>query len=119
MKIAFAETSERVTRDVVEYFDSDESYREFQNYLATEPERGTVIQGCGGLRKIRWVDKRRGKGKRGGLRIIYLFIPETRMIGILDIYDKDETADLSSDQRKVLSDFATRLREEFRSRSYR
>jgi hypothetical protein len=47
-----------------EYLD-DESFRAMQNALMDDPSAGDVIQGTGGLRKLRWTDKRRGKGKRG------------------------------------------------------
>jgi hypothetical protein len=49
----------------------DSAFAELQRFLITDPEAGAVIQGTGGLRKIRFADKRRGKGKRGGLRIVY------------------------------------------------
>src|SRR5687768_9430735 len=118
MRIAFAETTARVTADIQTYFGSDDEYRGFQNYLAANPERGDVIQGCGGLRKVRWRDPKRGKGKRGGLRIIYLYVLDIYMVGILDVYDKDETDDLTADQRKALSEAAERVREQFRTRHY-
>ena len=51
----------------------DESFRAMQNSLMEDPAAGDVIQGTGGLRKLRWVDKRRGKGKSGGLRVIYFY----------------------------------------------
>lgn len=51
------------------YF-SDESFRTFQNLLIEHPDAGDVIEGTGGLRKIRHADEKRGKGKRGGLRIV-------------------------------------------------
>jgi hypothetical protein len=53
-----------------EYLD-DEGFRDLQNSLMANPEAGDVIEGTGGLRKIRQPDPRRGKGKRGGLRVIY------------------------------------------------
>jgi len=49
----------------------DDSFIELQNLLMLNPEAGDVIQGTGGLRKLRFADSRRNKGKRGGLRIIY------------------------------------------------
>jgi len=55
-----------------EYLD-DESFRAMQNAMMDDPSVGDVIQGTGGLRKLRWMDKRRGKGKRGGLRVIYFY----------------------------------------------
>ena len=51
----------------------DERFRELQVELMREPDRGAVIPGSGGLRKMRFADPRRGKGKRGGLRIIYFW----------------------------------------------
>ena len=50
---------------------NDESFREFQQMLMKNPEAGDVIEGTGGLRKVRYADEKRGKGKRGGLRVIY------------------------------------------------
>jgi len=48
---------------------TDDEYAEFQQYLADNPRSGDVIQDTGGLRKIRWTSN--GKGKRGGVRVIY------------------------------------------------
>jgi hypothetical protein len=53
-----------------DYLD-DEGLRALQNALLENPEAGDVIEGTGGLRKVRQADPRRGKGKRGGLRVIY------------------------------------------------
>jgi hypothetical protein len=53
-----------------DYLD-DEGFNELQQALAGNPEEGDLIPGTGGIRKLRWKDSRRGKGKRGGLRIIY------------------------------------------------
>ena len=57
------------TRCVSEYLDA-EAYRELQNDLASNPDLGNLIPGTGGFRKVRWADARRGKARRGGLRII-------------------------------------------------
>ena len=53
------------------YFD-DASYNEFQNFLLEQPLVGDIIQGTGGLKKVRWAAQ--GKGKRGGVRIIYFYL---------------------------------------------
>ena len=53
-----------------DYLD-DDAFSELQYALAADPEAGDLIPGAGGVRKLRWKDPRRGKGKRGGLRIIY------------------------------------------------
>ena len=50
---------------------NDESFREFQKMLMKNPEAGDVIEGMGGLRKIRYADEKRGKGKRGGLLAVH------------------------------------------------
>jgi hypothetical protein len=65
----FFETS-AFTQRVTEYLD-DEQFRHLQYSLAKNPESGDVIPGTGGFRKLRWPDVRRGKGRRGGLRVIY------------------------------------------------
>jgi hypothetical protein len=57
---------------VAEYLEEDE-YRALQSFLAGDPEAGDVMSGTGGFRKLRWADRRRGKGKRGGLRVIYYY----------------------------------------------
>lgn len=66
----------------------DEAYRGLQNELLKAPGAGDAITGTGGLRKIRHGDTQRGKGKRGGLRVI----------------DKDELDDLSPKERSLLKD---------------
>ena len=61
-----------------------------------------MIEGTGGLRKLRFVDVRRGKGKRGGLRVIYFWWAAGLQFCLFPLYDKDERDDLSPQQRKVL-----------------
>jgi hypothetical protein len=82
---------------------SDEEYRLLQLQLLDRPESGDLIKGTGGLRKIRFADKRRGKGKRGGLRVIYYVWIGGSQFWMFTVYDKDEMSDLSSDERKMLS----------------
>lgn len=77
---------------------------------------GDVIRGTSGLRKLRFSDKRRGKGKRGGLRVIYYYWDEGGQFWMFAVYDKDEADDLSSDERKVL---ARLLEQEVKARSER
>ena len=66
------------------------------DFLARNPERGDPIIGTGGIRKLRWGGK--GKGKRCGLRIIYYFYNEASPIFLLTAYAKGEKEDLSSEQ---------------------
>jgi len=91
------------TRHLPEHL-SDERFREFQAFLMANPDAGDVIQGTGGFRKIRWSDDRRGKGKRGGLRVIYYFFPGDEQIWLLTVYDKSEADDLSASQKKILKE---------------
>ncbi len=100
MKATFVELPpfERIRK---EYMD-DEAYRLFQLELMDNPTAGDVIEGAGGLRKLRQADPRRGKGKRGGLRVIYYFWSGGDQFWLFTAYDKDQAADLTSAQRKVL-----------------
>jgi hypothetical protein len=89
------------TRYVSGYLTGDE-YRELQNRLAAAPEHGDVIPGTGGFRKLRWTDPRRGKGRRGGLRVIYYYFPGEQQIWLITLYDKDEASDLTPKERQAL-----------------
>lgn len=104
------------TKSLPDYM-NDEGYRELQARLVVNPDAGQVMPGCGGLRKIRHGDPRRGKGRRGGLRIIYLHLPDLNWIFLLDIYGKDEKDDLTSEEKKVLARLANQIKSEARIRS--
>lgn len=108
MKAVFVESSD-FTDSVVRLL-PDDAYAQLQQELMDDPNKGNVIPGCGGLRKVRTSNPKRGKGKRGGLRVIYLYIPETKWFFMLDIYGKDEHADLTADEKKALSKLATELK---------
>ena len=84
-----------------DYLD-DDGFAELQQYLAKNPEAGDMVPGAGGIRKLRWKDPRRGKGRRGGLRVIYYSFLSEQEIWLLALYDKDEAADLTKDQREQL-----------------
>jgi mRNA-degrading endonuclease RelE of RelBE toxin-antitoxin system len=86
----------------------DEEYRALQVALILRPEQGKLIQGTGGLRKIRWSGK--GHGKRGGFRLIYYWHRQTESLFMLYLYAKNEREDLTAGQKKVLSQV---VREEF------
>lgn len=78
----------------------DDSYADFQRELAQHPEQGDVIEGTGGLRKVRVASS--GRGKRGGSRVIYYHFVSKSHIALLLIYPKNEKDDLSTDERKAL-----------------
>jgi hypothetical protein len=89
------------TRHVSEYM-ADDEYRELQDQLARNPELGNLMPGTGGFRKLRWADERRGKGRRGGLRIIYYYFSADQQIWLMTLYSKDEASDLTPNERKAL-----------------
>ena len=90
-------------RHRADYLD-DDAFRRLQNLLMKHPEAGDPIPDTGGLRKLRFADARRGKGKRGGLRVIYYWWTAGFQFWLFTLYDKDEMADLAPRQRKALKD---------------
>lgn len=87
------------TKDVLSLL-TEENYYFFQNYLQENIFLGDVISGGEGLRKIRW--RIEGKGKRGGVRIIYYFAAQRGYIYLLAIYGKNQQTDLDKNQLKKL-----------------
>ncbi len=80
----------------------DDDYRKLQVVLAVNPELGDLIPATGGFRKLRWRDARRGKGRRGGLRIIYCYLKADRQIWLMTLYGKNEAADLTPKEKNAL-----------------
>jgi hypothetical protein len=89
------------TRHVTRYL-ADDQYRALQVALASNPDSGDLMPGTGGFQKFRWADPRRGKGRRGGLRVIYYHFSSEEQIWLMTIYDKNEAADLSPREKKAL-----------------
>lgn len=81
---------------------NDEEYRDLQNVLVAMPGTGDLIQGSGGIRKIRWGAS--GRGKRGGARIIYYWANNHDQIFMLFAYAKNERDDLTKGQLLALRD---------------
>jgi len=73
---------------------SDDEYKEMQKALLLEPEKGDLIQGSGGFRKIRW--------KQGGVRVIYYWEKSTQKLYLIFIYKKSVQEDLTQAQIKLL-----------------
>lgn len=90
------------TRNVYRYL-SEEEYQAVQLHLLAFPNAGALIPGSGGCRKVRW--GREGRGKRGGVRIIYYWRANHEQIWMLTIYAKNE-------EENVPAHFLRRLREE-------
>lgn len=85
-----------------------EEHRQLINYLASNPEAGDEIVGTGGVRKLRFAAM--GRGKSGGVRVIYYFYDHDIPIYALLIYGKNERADLSGEQRKAVTAFAAAIK---------
>ena len=81
-------------------FMNDDEYGQLQSFLADRPEAGKIIPGSGGIRKLRWAGS--GRGKRGGLRVIYFWWMARDRISMLMVYPKNEQDDLSPEQLKLL-----------------
>jgi len=81
----------------------DNERDELVDYLACNPEAGDLIQGTGGVRKLRWALQ--GRGKRGGARVIYYFHSERIPLVAINVYAKNEKTDLSHDEVNRLQRF--------------
>lgn len=90
--LTFVETP-LFTKLVTQYM-SDEEYAKLQATLRDDPEAGDVIPGSGGVRKLRWAMS--GRGKRGGLRVIYYLRLKQGLIWMLTLYPKNVAETISS-----------------------
>jgi len=108
MKAIFVETKifEKLRPDYL----NDESYHNFQSILMETPKSGSVIQGTGGIRKIRWATK--GKGKRSGVRIIYYWLDKKERFYLLTLYAKNEVTDLTTKEKRTLKHFVEEWKHE-------
>ena len=106
----FVET-DLFTRRVVR-LNLEEALRRLQIELAVNPEAGDLDPGTGGLRKVRMADPVRGRGKRGGARVHYLWVPQRRLIYLVFVYTKHEADTLSADQKKAVRAVVERIKRE-------
>ena len=96
----------RLIRDLMD----DDNYRQLQAALVQQPDAGDLIPGSGGLRKVRW--KLEGKGKRGGVRIIYYWMTADDQLWMLYGYAKASQEDLTKAQQKALREVVERWKNE-------
>lgn len=91
-------------------FLTDDEYRALQNELLSNPEKGDIIQGVNGLRKLRIADNFRNKGKRGGARVIYYYFSHRSKIYFFTAYGKNKQTDLSNEQKQILKLLAEQIK---------
>lgn len=87
---------------------SDEDYGAFQQVLAVQPDAGDLIRGGGGIRKVRWALP--GRGKSGGIRVIYYWRVRAGQIYLLFLFPKGERSDLTPAQVKQLAKHVKELK---------
>lgn len=81
---------------------NDDEYRSLQWYLLVNPDAGDIVRGSGGVRKVRWASE--GKGKRGGIRVIYYWKKSFDEIWLLTLYSKNEKATIPGHVLKKISE---------------
>ena len=96
----FIET--RIFTKIVYDYLTEEEYIGLQNFLFYSPEAGPIIPGSGGVRKIRWAVK--GRGKRGGIRVIYYFKRKDDEIWFLTLYQKNEVENIPGHVLKQIAE---------------
>jgi hypothetical protein len=82
-----------------------------EEHLVADPEAGKLIPGGKGLRKLRWTIPSKGRGKRGGLRVIYYYAVEDTIF-LLDAYSKSEKENLSNLETAMLIKFVEDFKHE-------
>ena len=98
--LTVAETQEYIRR--AEKLLSEDERREIVSYLALHPKAGDLIEGTGGIRKLRWA--RGGRGKSGGVRVVYYVHSELMPLYLLTLFAKNERANLSKAERNDLAE---------------
>jgi len=87
---------------------TDEQYGLLQGFLVARPDAGNLIKGGSGIRKLRWALS--GRGKRGGVRVIYFWRVSESQILMLTMYAKNERANLTPPQVKQLAKLVESLK---------
>lgn len=90
---------------------NDDNLRDLQNILLQNPKQGDTIPNTGGLRKNRIALENKCKGKRGGARVLYVDIELKEKIYFINVYSKDEKADLTPDEKKAFKAVIKLLKE--------
>jgi hypothetical protein len=108
MNLLFIEATRFTAR--IQQLGAESNLWALEDLLGRDPEKGAVIQGTGGFRKIRMGLP--GRGKRGGCRVVYLYAKSAARIYFIYLYPKNEEADLSAEQKRALKQIAHSIYEE-------
>ena len=104
--------SSLILRRLAEFDEPDKKARQIENELLHNPEAGDIVPGTGGVRKVRLPDEGRSKGKRGGIRVLFLDLPHVAKTHILYLLHKGDAPDLTTEEKKVIKDLVLILKEE-------
>lgn len=99
----------------IEQLLSDQEKEDLIAYLAEYPNAGTLMKNAGGIRKLRWAQS--GRGKSGGIRVIYYFHSELMPVYLLAAFGKNEKANLSKEERNLLAKSVKELVASWRKRN--
>jgi hypothetical protein len=91
---------------------TDDDLKELQEHLNIYPETGKMIKKTGGVRKMRWAVK--GKGKSGGIRVLYIDFISYEKIYLLMVYPKSKKENITDNEKKVIRKLVEELKNELR-----
>ncbi|MBI2497747.1 MAG: type II toxin-antitoxin system RelE/ParE family toxin [Opitutae bacterium] len=115
MKLTFIELP--LFTSLVTQITDDHHLRQLQNDLLKTPEKGNLIHRLHGLRKVRMALA--GKGRSGGARVIYLYLPQHHTVIFFYIYTKAKSENLTSDQERRLRAAVETIKQEYRHENQR
>lgn len=107
----FIET--KIFEQLVEQEDDKDLENSIKKDILEDPNRGDIISGTNGVRKFRISDRSRGKGKRGGFRVLYLDLPNQKTTYLLLLYNKDQRDNISKAQKDVLKLLVKGVKDEY------
>jgi hypothetical protein len=110
MRRLFKETP--IFSEKIDSVGGDSLLQSIEEAILENPEAGATIAGTGGVRKVRAADPSRRKGKRGGLRILYLDLPDRQVTYLIYAYGKDEAEDITADEKKIFKALVAQIKGE-------
>jgi hypothetical protein len=103
-----------MTSRIQEFLHGELVAKRIEDEILKNPEAGDIVQGTGGLRKLRVADEARNKGKRGGLRVFYFDLADAARTHLIYLLRKGEAENISPSEKTVLKDIVTRIKREVR-----